>query len=81
MGSREVASVELRNVWKTYGQVLAVQDASWRCGDGEFFSILGPSGCGKSTLLRTVGGLLEPTAGRVYIETEIPVLNDEDFLA
>jgi NitT/TauT family transport system ATP-binding protein len=39
---------------------------------GEFVSIIGPSGCGKTTLLRIVGGLLEPTTGRVLIDGRTP---------
>jgi NitT/TauT family transport system ATP-binding protein len=38
----------------------------------EFVAVLGPSGCGKSTLLNIVGGLLAPSAGRVYFEGEAP---------
>jgi len=41
-------------------------------GRGEFVSIIGPSGCGKTTLLRVVGGLQEPTAGRVLIDGRPP---------
>ncbi|MEW5958470.1 MAG: ABC transporter ATP-binding protein [Chloroflexota bacterium] len=63
-----MASVELRNVWKKYGQVLAVEDVSWKCNDGEFFSILGPSGCGKSSTLRMIAGLEEITAGDLYFD-------------
>lgn len=37
---------------------------------GEFISIMGPSGCGKSTLLHILGGLLQPTSGRVIIGGE-----------
>src|SRR5262245_33885849 len=37
---------------------------------GEFLSIMGPSGCGKSTLLHILGGLLQPTSGRVIISGE-----------
>jgi multiple sugar transport system ATP-binding protein len=61
-----MASVELRNVWKKYGEVVAVEDVSWKCEDGEFFSILGPSGCGKSSTLRMIAGLEEITAGEIY---------------
>jgi NitT/TauT family transport system ATP-binding protein len=39
---------------------------------GRFLSILGPSGCGKSTLLRTIGGLLNPTQGRIALAGEAP---------
>lgn len=63
-----MASVELRNVWKKYGQVIAVEDVSWKCEDGEFFSILGPSGCGKSSTLRMIAGLEAITAGDIYFD-------------
>ena len=41
--------VELRNVTKRFGDVLAVDDISLEIAQGEFFSLLGPSGCGKTT--------------------------------
>ncbi|MBI1760430.1 MAG: ABC transporter ATP-binding protein, partial [Acidobacteria bacterium] len=37
---------------------------------GEFLSIMGPSGCGKSTLLHILGGLLQPTSGKVIVDGE-----------
>jgi putative ABC transport system ATP-binding protein len=36
--------------------------------EGEFVAVIGPSGCGKSTLLHLIGGLLQPTSGRILIE-------------
>ena len=55
------------------GQPLeALRRLDLRVGWGEFVSVIGPSGCGKSTLLRIVGGLLEPTAGQVYIDGRSP---------
>lgn len=63
-----MSSVELHNVWKYYGDVLAVEDVSWKCDDGEFFSILGPSGCGKSSTLRMIAGLEEISAGDIFFE-------------
>lgn len=67
-----MASVELRNVWKIYGgKVEAVIDASWKCKDGEFFSILGPSGCGKSSTLRMIAGLEEITRGEILFDDQV----------
>jgi NitT/TauT family transport system ATP-binding protein len=50
----------------------ALADIDLDIGRGEFVSIIGPSGCGKTTLLRVVGGLQEPTAGRVLIDGREP---------
>ena len=63
--------VELRNVTKTFGEVVAVDDISLEIDQGEFFSLLGPSGCGKTTTLRMVAGFIHPTRGEVYIKGEM----------
>ncbi len=63
--------VELKNVTKKFGDVVAVDDVSFWVGKGEFFSLLGPSGCGKTTTLRMIGGFEKPTEGEVYIGGEL----------
>ncbi|MFW6116839.1 MAG: ABC transporter ATP-binding protein [bacterium] len=60
-------AVELRNVTKRFGDVVAVDDVSLEIRDNEFFSLLGPSGCGKTTTLRIIGGFEHPTVGQTYI--------------
>ena len=71
--------LELRNLSKNYGLIVAVDHVSVSLAAGEFLSLLGPSGSGKSTLLRMLTGLSEPSAGQVYWhekpigETEINV--------
>jgi len=66
-----MATIELKNVWKKYGDVLAVEDISFKCKDGEFFSLLGPSGCGKSSTLRMIAGLEEITSGEIYFDNRL----------
>lgn len=50
--------------------VHALRGVDLAIAPGEFVSIMGPSGCGKSTLLHILGGLLQPTAGKVIVDGE-----------
>ncbi len=65
------ASLEIRNVIKQFGDLVAVNDVSLDIKEGEIFSFLGPSGCGKTTLLRCVAGLEDVDQGEILIGGEI----------
>ncbi|MBI3977378.1 MAG: ABC transporter ATP-binding protein [Chloroflexi bacterium] len=64
--------VRVEGVRHTYGRgrgaIEAIRAASFAARYGEFISLLGPSGCGKSSLLLMVGGLIQPTGGRVSVD-------------
>ena len=66
----DTAGVELRQVSKRFGEVLAVDDLSLELARGEFFTLLGPSGCGKTTTLRMLAGFETPSGGEIRIEGE-----------
>jgi spermidine/putrescine transport system ATP-binding protein len=65
-----VWAVELSDVTKAFGEIIAVERMSLSISDGEFFSLLGPSGCGKTTTLRMIAGFERPTVGEVYIKSQ-----------
>ncbi len=60
--------LEVRDLAVGYGELLAVQDASFRVERGEVVSLVGSNGAGKSTILRTVAGLLRPRRGEVLLD-------------
>jgi sn-glycerol 3-phosphate transport system ATP-binding protein len=62
-----MASIELDNLRKLYGNVEAVKGVSLSIEDGEMIVLVGPSGCGKSTLLRMVAGLESISSGVLRI--------------
>src|SRR3954464_7134535 len=62
-----MATINLVDLKKTYGNVPAVKGINLSVADGELIVLVGPSGCGKSTLLRMVAGLESVTSGRIEI--------------
>lgn len=64
-------AIRLDHLRKEFAETVAVQDFSVDIAKGEFFSLLGPSGCGKTTTLRMIAGLEKPSAGNIFLESEL----------
>lgn len=66
--------LEIKNLSMKYHTINeetdSIENLSFTVDEGEFISIVGPSGCGKSTLLSSIAGLLQPSAGEIYIDGE-----------
>ncbi len=73
--------IELRNVTKRYGNLVANDNVTLQIRRGELMTLLGPSGCGKTTALRCVTGHNIPDEGRVFIDgedvTDVPTYKRE----
>ena len=71
-GEAREPAISMSRLEKWFGdgerQVHALAPTNLDVAEGELLVLLGPSGCGKTTLLRMIGGLLEPTSGRLAIE-------------
>lgn len=66
-----MASIEINNVDKYYGDNHVVKNISLTIESGKFTSILGPSGCGKTTLLRMIAGFMAPDAGEITVDGKV----------
>lgn len=64
--------LRLEGISHRYDALTVLDDISLTVEEGETLALIGPSGCGKSTLLGILGGLLQPTAGRVVAEGAVP---------
>lgn len=62
--------VELRDIYKSFGNVAVLKGISAKIDKGELLTFVGPSGCGKTTLLRIVGGFTQATSGKVILDGE-----------
>ncbi|MDD4688159.1 MAG: ABC transporter ATP-binding protein [Eubacteriales bacterium] len=68
------AAIELKNITKTFGQVVANKDVSLNVNPGEILSILGENGSGKTTLMNMISGIYFPDSGEIYINGEEVVI-------
>jgi len=64
-----MATLELRNVGKSFGSVSVLENFNLTVGDGECVVFVGPSGSGKTTLLRMIAGLEDVTCGEILIDS------------
>ncbi len=69
-----MASVDIQDVRKFYGQLETIKGVTVDVPDGAFVVLVGPSGCGKSTLLRMIAGLEDISGGTISIGGR--VIND-----
>lgn len=63
-------SIQVEQLTKRFGNVVALQDLDLTINPGELFFLLGPSGCGKTTLLRCLAGFYLPEKGRILFGDE-----------
>ncbi|HEY3523887.1 MAG TPA: ABC transporter ATP-binding protein [Candidatus Limnocylindrales bacterium] len=63
-----MSQLELQQLRKTFGHVVAVDNLDLEIDRGELVSLVGPSGCGKTTTLRMVAGLTDADRGRILLE-------------
>ena len=60
--------LEIIDVTKRFGDILALDRVNLKIEKSEIFSLLGSSGCGKSTLLRIIAGFEKPDQGKILLE-------------
>ena len=62
-----MASLTIRNLYKSFGPVQVLRGVNLEAQPGEFIALVGPSGCGKSTLLAMIAGLESISSGEIFI--------------
>lgn len=63
--------VEFKQVSKKYGDIVALENISFKIDKGEFVFIIGPSGAGKTTLLKLMTAQTRPTSGEISVDSEM----------
>ena len=67
--------LEMRNITKTFGSIVANKNVDLTVYKGEILAILGENGCGKTTLMNMIAGIYYPDSGKIYIGGEEVVIS------
>ncbi|MGQ9565977.1 MAG: ATP-binding cassette domain-containing protein [Candidatus Bathyarchaeales archaeon] len=66
-------AIEVKELTKSFGSMLAVDHISFAVKRGEIFGLLGPNGAGKTTTIRMICGMLTPTGGTtIVVDFDVP---------
>ena len=71
-GEMGMALLDCLNLYKNYGNVLALNNFNLSLESGKIVGLLGPNGSGKTTLIKLIAGLLAPTEGAIFIDGKMP---------
>lgn len=72
--------LELKNIYKIYGDLHALDNVSMKVEKGEWIAIMGPSGSGKSTMMNIIGCMDSPTKGEVLLDgQDLAKMNNRDL--
>ena len=67
-GERQMIMLDVRDVTKQFGSLVAVDDVSMQVAAGELRAIIGPNGAGKTTFFNMISGFFAPTAGEIVFD-------------
>ncbi|MDO5448807.1 MAG: ATP-binding cassette domain-containing protein, partial [Clostridia bacterium] len=77
----EVPAIELKNITKVFGDIVANKDVCLTVNRGEILSILGENGSGKTTLMNMISGIYFPDYGQIFIDgKEVEIKSPKDAL-
>jgi ABC-type nitrate/sulfonate/bicarbonate transport system ATPase subunit len=62
--------IQVKDLTKSFGDLLVLDNISFNVAEGEFLSIVGPTGCGKTTFLNALSKLIPTTKGNIFIDGE-----------
>ena len=68
--------VEMRNIYKTFGGIHAVEDVSISLESGDVMGIVGHNGAGKSTLIKILSGAYQMDSGEIHVGGEKATINN-----
>ena len=71
-------SIELKNITKTFGDVIANKDVNLNVKQGEILALLGENGSGKTTLMNMLSGIYKPDSGSIYVDGNEVVINSPE---